>query len=221
MSEFKAAVAVATARADSSEARYDQLLAALAAGQPAAVRRRVRRAGGRGRAVGETPSGYAARVALAVARGNQAAGVDVAELRELAYDLLDARAGLADGSPVAESPGEMPAAAERCRVAVEQAGLARNRTDVRHAGERRRFCHDLGLWSEASVEITWEILRKIKVRELARRLTAVNETAMTPSDVVAMAEVVVKARPNGSGAWRALRRSAGPPARVLSIIIQN
>lgn len=92
--------------------------------------------------VGETPSGYAARVALAVARGDQVNGVDVAELRELAYDLLDARAVLAravaefdqavlaDGGPVAGSPGELGAAAEQCRAAaaaVEQAGQAATR----------------------------------------------------------------------------------------------
>jgi hypothetical protein len=92
--------------------------------------------------VGETPSGYAARVALAVARGDQVLGVDVAELRELAYDLLDTRAVLARtadeldqaaraaGAESAEGTGELAAAAERCEAAitvVEQAGRAATR----------------------------------------------------------------------------------------------
>jgi len=65
--------------------------------------------------VGETPAGYAARVALAVARG-ELHGVDVAEVREVAYALMQSRTQLGRAGGllnqavvVLHSTGEPPA----------------------------------------------------------------------------------------------------------------
>lgn len=80
---------------------------------------------------GETPAGYAARVALAVARGELADGVDVGELREVAYGLMQTRSHLGriggllnQAVTVLHSTGQPPAyladAVARCDAAIHR-----------------------------------------------------------------------------------------------------
>lgn len=81
------------------------------------------------RRVAETPSGYAARVALNVARGTTATGLDPGEVRELALRLMQARTMLARmGSllnqavtvlhTTGEPPVYLPDAVRRCTAAI-------------------------------------------------------------------------------------------------------
>jgi hypothetical protein len=98
---------------------------------------------------GETPAGYAARVALAVARGEVAGGgVDVGEFRELAYGLMQTRTVLGrvggllnQAVTVLHSTGHPPAyladAVERCAAAIDRVDAA-TRIATRVLGRRRR-----------------------------------------------------------------------------------
>lgn len=97
---------------------------------------------------GETPAGYAARVALAVARGELAAGVDVGEFREVAYGLMQARSRLGriggllnQAVTVLHSTGQPPAyladAVARCAAAIHRSDEATQALLRVLAGRRR------------------------------------------------------------------------------------
>lgn len=103
---------------------------------------------------GETPAGYAARVALAVARGELGgdrpglARADIEEVREVAFELMQARSAIGrtggllnQAVTVLHSTGQAPAyladAVQRCAEVVSRMDAATNRV-IRLVEARQR-----------------------------------------------------------------------------------
>lgn len=97
----------------------------------------------------ESPAGYAARVALAVARGELADGVDVEEVREIGYGLMQTRTHLGrmgsllnQAVTVLHSTGQPPAyladAIQRCTAAIQRSDEATQAVLRLFDGRRRR-----------------------------------------------------------------------------------
>lgn len=103
--------------------------------------------------VAETPSGYAARVALDVARGHTGAGVDPSELRRLAQELMATRRAvgrvgtlLNQAVTVLHATGQPPEyladAVRRCASALadvdDTTSALLDQADIMHGRRRRR-----------------------------------------------------------------------------------